>query len=82
MEELTRQLWAAIKALNLKGGDPLPLTQIAEKFLKDTEYHPDEVVEAFEELAAMGWLKEEGDGAILTQAGFISKDAPDTDPGV
>ena len=70
MEDITKELWAVIKELNLEAGNQVPLEKVAEKFLKETEYHPDDVVEAFEEMAKMGWLEEKGRGAVLTKAGF------------
>ena len=70
MDQLVKELWAEIKALNLKAGDKLPLEQIADKFLKETEYHPDEVVEAFEEMVEMQWLEEKNDSAYMTETGI------------
>jgi|GEM_PF-4326424 len=69
MDDITKELWAVIKGFNLEAGNQLPLEKIADKFLKETEYHPDDVVEAFEEMAKLGWIEEKGAGAVLTKAG-------------
>lgn len=73
MDDITKELWAVIKSLNLEAGNQLPLQQIADKFLRETEYHPDDVVEAFEQMSDLGWIEEKGAGAILTKAGAKAK---------